>query len=340
MKLTDRGHSTFTPKKNKTSTIMQETQESLTSSHHWLTSLSYGGLVSIGTHRLHLKVSGPVRPANAPVAVILQGLSANVSSWAAVSRLLSPHIRTYTYSRSGFAPSEPSSRPPTSGNIALELELLLRAAGVEPPYILVAHSWGGVLARGFIARWKQEDIVGVVFVEANQKRTLEVLDWRPFNLWCGAAGVDFMKVLELEKKRKLSDQEWGALLRDMRDERNKKQGEKEWNEYEGSFEDLKKKIGPPVLKYPISIVKGQNGRALKKLYTAVIEGGYGTGEDRQKHEEFLRTFDEKDFELQSELRKLSSNSRLVVAENSGHDVQLTDPEVIVEEVRWILEQNI
>jgi pimeloyl-ACP methyl ester carboxylesterase len=321
---------------------MQQMQKSSAAiSNPWLISPSHNGLVSIGTHNLHLQATGPVRKANDPVTIVVQGLSANISSWAAVSRLLSPHIRTYTYSRSGFTPSEPSPLPPTSENIALELDLLLEAAGIEPPYVLVAHSWGAVLAREFIAMRKKQNIFGVVFVEANQERTLEVLDWRPFTLWCAATGLDFMKVLNLEKKRKLSDQEWDGFLRDAGDERNKMQGEKEWDEYEGSFEILRKKGGlkTGMLNCPVSIIKAQNGRALKKLYDAVVEGGAGNEEDRQKYAELLKTFDEKDLELQSKLKKLSTNSRFVVAENSGHDVQLTEPEAIVGEVRWILAQN-
>ncbi|KUJ17237.1 alpha/beta-hydrolase [Mollisia scopiformis] len=307
----------------------------------WLTSTAHSELVSVGTHRLHLQASGPARNPGHIVTIIIQGLSATISSWAAVTRLLSPHIRTFTYSRSGFHPSEPSPLPPTAENIALELDLLLQSAGIDPPYVLVAHSWGGILAREFIARKKEGDLAGVVFVEANQERTLDALDWRPFFLWCVVGKVEFLKVSDLEKRRKLDDEEWERHLRDMRDEGNRIQGEKEWNEYEKSFESLTEKKGSSVdmLRHiPVSVVKGENGRGLRMLYDALIERGHGTEEDREKFKGFLETFDEKDVELQSEIGKLSSKGRYVEARKSGHDVQLTEPEVIVEEVKWVVAQ--
>jgi len=220
---------------------------------------------------------------------------------------------------------------------------MLQAANIKPPYILIAHSWGGIVAREFFARRKEGEVVGAVFVEANQERTLRILDWRPFFLWCAGAGVDFMKVSGLETSKKLDDEEWRLYLEDMGREQNKRQGEKEWGEYEGSFETLTKKgqldtTEPLLRNAAVSVIKGKNGDLLRRLFDAVLKIGSGSEDEREKFKEFLRTFDEKDLELQSEIRQLSSNTRFVEARNSGHDVQLTEPEVIVEEIKWVMGQ--
>lgn len=300
-------------------------------------------LVSIGTHRLHLVAAGPSRRPSDPVAIIVQGLASPSSSWAAVARLVSSSVRVFRYDRSGFGRSEDSPRPPTAENIALELNLLLQAANIEPPYVLIAHSWGGIIVREFIARREEGQVVGAVFVEANQERTLEVLDWRPFVWWCIAADVDFMEISRVKKDRMLDDEEWRKYLSDLENEKDKKQAAKERDEYESSFDTLRKKdqmeMKPPLLaNTAVAVVKGQNGALFRKLFNAVIGKGFGSEIERRKFGEFLKTFDMKDHLLQSEIRKLSSNSRFLTARNSGHDVQLTEPGLIVEEVKWVISQ--
>jgi pimeloyl-ACP methyl ester carboxylesterase len=46
-----------------------------------------------------------------------------------------------------------------------ELRLLLRGAGIPPPYVVVGHSWGGLLARIFAHVYPRET-AGVVLVDA------------------------------------------------------------------------------------------------------------------------------------------------------------------------------
>jgi pimeloyl-ACP methyl ester carboxylesterase len=46
----------------------------------------------------------------------------------------------------------------------LELRLLLEAAGLKPPFILVAHSFGGLVARRYALMYP-EQVVGVVLID-------------------------------------------------------------------------------------------------------------------------------------------------------------------------------
>ena len=54
--------------------------------------------------------------------------------------------------------------PRTAGRIAEELHVLLRTAGVPPPYVLVGHSFGGLVMRLFASR-HQTDVAGLVLIE-------------------------------------------------------------------------------------------------------------------------------------------------------------------------------
>lgn len=164
------------------------------------------GPVSIGSHNLFLHVSRPDRKANEPVVIIVQGLATSIKAFSAVRRLLTPFIRTYAYERSGYGQSDISSTKPTSTTIAAELYLPMKSANITPPYILVAHSWGGMLAREFIAL-RPDDVVGLVLVDTNQEHILEVIDRRHPSIKAVIGKLDYSKVTGVRQNHKLTDRE-------------------------------------------------------------------------------------------------------------------------------------
>ncbi|KAH8594010.1 Alpha/Beta hydrolase protein [Bisporella sp. PMI_857] len=301
--------------------------------------------VNIGNnHKLCLYIHGPQSPPPQPSIIIIPGLGSSTTSWAAVIRLLSPSTRVYTYDRTGYGASDSSPTPPTSSQAADELNLLLRAAGITGPFILVAHSWGGVLAREFLARSRGSvDVVGMVFVESNQERTLEVLDWRRLAFSSILQGVDREEAVGVRESRRLTDGEWEAYKTAEATERHQMQAAAEFGQYAESFPTLASKhqlsSDPPFLgDSPIYVIKGDNGMDFKKLYAAGIEKGNGTEAERKEFEDMLRTWNDKDSGLQKGNLGLSGRGRYVEVLGSGHHVQLTAPEDIVEGVRWVLEE--
>jgi pimeloyl-ACP methyl ester carboxylesterase len=42
--------------------------------------------------------------------------------------------------------------------------------------------------------------------------------------------------------------------------------------------------------------------------------------------------------VQAELASLSSNSMLLIAEESGHNIQIDQPEAVIRAIRWVLDQ--
>ena len=58
------------------------------------------------------------------------------------------------------------SDPRTASVVAQDLSDLLDAAKVGGPFVAVCHSYGGLLAREFVAL-RRSDVVGMVLVEAN-----------------------------------------------------------------------------------------------------------------------------------------------------------------------------
>lgn len=120
-----------------------------------------GSLVDMGGSRLHVHCAGEGTP-----AVILEAaLGASSISWSLVQPAVAKLTRVCSYDRAGFGWSDAGLMPRTAGRIASELHALLDRAPVAPPYILVGHSFGGIVMRVF-ARLFRDEIAGLVFVDS------------------------------------------------------------------------------------------------------------------------------------------------------------------------------
>jgi pimeloyl-ACP methyl ester carboxylesterase len=119
-----------------------------------------GRLVDIGSHRLHLHCAGE----GSPAVVFDAALGASSLSWSLVHPSVARVTRACVYDRAGFGWSEGGPMPRTAGRIADELDRLLRRSEVPRPYVLVGHSYGGLVTRLFTSR-HAEDVAGLVLIE-------------------------------------------------------------------------------------------------------------------------------------------------------------------------------
>lgn len=117
-------------------------------------------MIDVGTHRLYLRCEGE----GSPTVVFDAALGASSLSWSLVQPAVSRHTRTCAYDRAGFGQSEAGPLPRTAGRIADELHLLLQRADVPGPYVLVGHSYGGLVVRLFAAR-HPDQVAGMVLIE-------------------------------------------------------------------------------------------------------------------------------------------------------------------------------
>jgi pimeloyl-ACP methyl ester carboxylesterase len=101
-----------------------------------------------------------------PTVILDSGLGVDsTSTWAAVRPKVAELTRVCLYDRAGMAASEPGPKPRTIEAMTEELHELLRAAGVEPPYVLAGASLGGMNAQLFAVRHPDE-VAGVVLVDS------------------------------------------------------------------------------------------------------------------------------------------------------------------------------
>lgn len=126
-----------------------------------------GKLVDIGGRTLCLHCVGPIVEGG-PTVILEAGAGGGAAGWATVQEMLAPRVRTCAYDRAGTGRSEPGKGPRTMTQEVFELHALLEAAQITGPYVLVGHSYGGLLARLFAERY-EKDVVGVVLVDATHE---------------------------------------------------------------------------------------------------------------------------------------------------------------------------
>ena len=119
-----------------------------------------GRLVDAGGFRLHLHCTGT----GTPSVVLEAALGGSSISWSLVQPSVARLTCVCSYDRAGFGWSDAGSMPRTAGRVADELRVVLDRGGVPPPYVLVGHSFGGLVVRIFAAR-HPSDVAGLVLVD-------------------------------------------------------------------------------------------------------------------------------------------------------------------------------
>lgn len=92
------------------------------------------------------------------------GIAATNLNWCHIQETVSRFAATASYDRSGLGWSSPSRTARTPSNLAAELHELLWGAGLKPPFILVGHSFGGLVMQRFALLYPEE-VVSVVLVD-------------------------------------------------------------------------------------------------------------------------------------------------------------------------------
>ena len=103
-----------------------------------------------------------------PTVIVEASLGNEGLDWAPVSKQVSSTTRMCHYSRAGLLNSnpDPSTTLPTASSMASELGRLLTVARLPGPYVLVTHSFGGLVGRMFIEQ-NPTAVRGAVFVDSS-----------------------------------------------------------------------------------------------------------------------------------------------------------------------------
>jgi pimeloyl-ACP methyl ester carboxylesterase len=99
-----------------------------------------------------------------PTVLFEAGIAATHLNWRHIQEEISRSTGTLSYDRGGLGWSSRCRTGRTPTMIAAELHDLLEGAGSRPPYILVGHSFGGLVMRRYALLYPQE-VAGIVLVD-------------------------------------------------------------------------------------------------------------------------------------------------------------------------------
>jgi len=265
-------------------------------------------------------------------------------SWSLVQPALARITRVCSYDRAGFGWSDAGPFPRTAGRIADELRRLLARAAVEPPFVLVGHSFGGLVVRVFTARHPR-DVAGLVLVDPAHPE-----DWvqpapkeqikidrgvrlcrqgsRAARLGVAGAVSALVGIGALAPARALvglisrgglSREDEGILAPIWRLPPEARRPLKQFWTQEKFFEALGSQIGSICESAAETLGADARGYADLRLVTI---SSTDPGEYRLRQQEALA--------------RLSTRGRHIIASNSGHWVPLDEPQIVIDVVSGLV----
>ena len=289
--------------------------------------------VDVGGFRIHMWSDGT----GAPPVVMEAGTWDMALTWAWVLPNLATFTNAIAYDRAGVGWSDPSPRARTAAAMVDELITLLDATDVDPPYVLVGMSFGGLIAK-LLAYRHPDRVAGLVFVDAAHEDQFirapdEIRD---------ALGP--MTAMQLEQLRQLIGLTSGgqreqvkamlpidpslppsvaAVYRDlMSSETSLRAMLDEMEHLEESQEQVRAARKPTVGDIPLIAIRHAEMSSL---------AGMGISESA------ITDYEQTWQELQEELAALSPRGRVVVAPQGGHAVHQDQPDLVVEAIREVVE---
>jgi pimeloyl-ACP methyl ester carboxylesterase len=284
-------------------------------------------LYDIGGYRLHMQSQGN----GVPAVVMDSGLGGNSLLWTNTLSAAAKHTRACAFDRAGYAWSEPAPPdvPRTSSQIVAELRTLLAAAGLQPPYILVGHSFGGINMLVYAYQHPQE-VAGLLLVDSSHPEMFERMPGVPgpktversFWLIAGLAQVGLLRFvgpllarrLLPDGEQSLSPKAWQAFMYFSKGAKDYQTAAREAHEGVENFAQARGAAG-----------------SLGDLPLEVLSADWwASGKPTPMKKAAL--------ELQEEMTKLSSRGRHLVVSGCDHaNLPVVRPDAVADAVRHVLE---
>jgi pimeloyl-ACP methyl ester carboxylesterase len=122
------------------------------------------GKINVGSYSLYVNYYGE----GDHTVIFESGLGHGSEDWTLIQPEISKIARTFSYDRAGIGNSDSTKSQRTCLVQVQALHKLLDKVKAKPPYIIVAHSIGGLNARAFTAAYPKE-VAGILFVDCSHE---------------------------------------------------------------------------------------------------------------------------------------------------------------------------
>jgi pimeloyl-ACP methyl ester carboxylesterase len=241
----------------------------------------------------------------------------SAAAWGRVLPTVSRFATTICYDRAGIGASETDPAPRTLDRLADDLGALLAAEA--RPLILVGHSWGGPIVRTLAAR-RSLDVRALVLVDQTDEHIdsyfAPALAERMASRRPRFSSLSARLSIALLRRRALHAQPVETRMQLRRD-----------------LAALEQTMAPELAQFlaSLSVLRADaaHAAALQGIRTTVITGTRAGFGERSRRREINRAH-------RTTARSLGA--RLVSARRSGHNVLFDQPELVVAEIRRVLEE--
>jgi pimeloyl-ACP methyl ester carboxylesterase len=308
-------------------------------------------LVSVGTHKLWISTSGPSRESlgdqnvdsatRYPVVIFLTGAGTPAAAYYHLQRLLSRSARVYFYNRSGYDQSERSPASDLSAERAARELYILMVEGikVQPPYILVGHSYGCIVARTFLELYPDTNVVaGMVLAEAATELSYEMFfcdDIYLREMYPLTEGLDIDKITRMKEESALTDDEW-AQMQEAIKRCSKAVGDEDPPASARKLATYQQFANQVLGSRPLSVIRCNIGLEYERVYNYAVKVGHGTEEQRKAAKSWIDRLALYDDQIRGCQLRLSTLNHYVQRTDITHEVPLIKPELIVQEVEWVV----
>ena len=280
-----------------------------------------GQLVDVGGYKMHINCTGQ----GSPTVILGGGTMENSLFWAGIQPEVARYTRVCSYDRAGSGWSEPSPKPRTATIMAEELHTLLVNARIEGPYVLVGHSLGGILMRVYTHTYPDE-VVGMILVDSLHEEIIARLPEIQKGLL--QEGIGQLRMLALlnsigimalapqfSPNPGIPDDAYAQLQATTATSEIFETNVAELEVMEASLNEVLALRITSFGDLPLIVLSAGRKETIQSLSDA---------ENQQRQEAWQA--------LQSELVTLSSNSKQIIAEKSGHNIQLDQPDLVIDAI--------
>jgi pimeloyl-ACP methyl ester carboxylesterase len=274
----------------------------------------FAGLVDIGGGR---KMYLECRGTGSPTVVLVAGLRGSAEDWNIAAKpgpRVFPEVAKFTkvcvYDRPGTpvgekpSRSDPVPQPTTAASGVADLHALLGAAGEPGPYVLVAHSYGGLIGRLYASTYPDQ-VAGLVLIDVLSEG-LE--DAETPEQWAIQR-----KLIEGDVREGVA--EYPALER---------------IDVDRSLEQMR--AAPPLRQMPLIVLSADRGWG-PQVPAMIASGALPADVSR----DFGYVTDAAQKQAQAWLATLVQNAKHITDTNSGHEIHKEQPQLVIDAIYEVVE---